>query len=192
MLSGMYLTMSPLIAGGIVNMLFTKTAFYQKHKTPIDRGRLWKDGKRLLGDNKTWIGLVSMVAFCTVFQILCGWVCHLFSWNEMNDLYRSNPNTIWFNALFGAIVGFVYMLCELPNSFIKRRLQIAPGRTGKGLIGIVFFLIDQIDSLVGVMLVLFLVTDISIAKYFAYILLGALTHIAVNLLLYAVKVRRNI
>ena len=84
------------------------------------------------------------------------------------------------------------MLCELPNSFIKRRLQIAPGRTGKGWIGIVFFLIDQIDSLVGVMLVLFLVADISLAKYFAYILLGALTHIAVNLLLYAIKVRRNI
>ena len=59
-------------------------------------------------------------------------------------------------------------------------------------LGIVFYVIDQIDSLVGVMLVLLLVADISAAKYFAYVLLGALTHIAVNLLLYAVKVRRNI
>ena len=184
--------MLPLIAGGIANMLFTKTSFYQKHKTPIDGGRCWKDGKRLFGDNKTWIGFVSMVAFCSVFQVLCGWFCHIFSWNNMNDLYRCNPNAIGFNALFGAVVGFVYMLCELPNSFLKRRLEIAPGKTGKGIVGIVFYVIDQIDSLVGVMLVLLLVADISAAKYFAYVLLGALTHIAVNLLLYAGKVRRNI
>lgn len=184
--------MSPLIAGGIANMLFTKTGLYRKYNAPIDGGLLWKDGKRLLGDNKTWIGFVSMVVFCTVFQVLCGWVCNDFSWNAVNDLYRCNPNTTCFNALFGATIGFVYMLCELPNSFMKRRLQIAPGRTGKGLVGIVFFLIDQIDSLVGVMLVLLLVTDISALKYFAYVLVGAVTHIGINLLLYAVKVRKHI
>lgn len=58
--------------------------------------------------------------------------------------------------------------------------------------GAVFFVVDQIDSLVGVMLALYLVTDISIGKYGAYVLLGALTHIGVNSLLYAAKVRRNI
>lgn len=192
MLSGMYLTMSPLIAGGVANMLFTKTGLYKRCKAPIDGGRCWKDGERIFGDNKTWIGFASMIVFCTVFQILCGWLCHAFSWNEMNDLYRSNPNTPLFNALFGAGIGFVYMLCELPNSFIKRRVRIKPGRTGTGLLGFTFFLIDQIDSLVGVMLVLLLAADISIAKYFAYVLLGALTHIAVNLLLFAAKVRKHI
>lgn len=192
MLSGMYLTMSPLIAGGIANMLFTKTGLYRAYKTPIDGGRCWKDGQRILGDNKTWIGFASMMVFCAVFQILCGWICDQFSWNEMNDLYRSNPNTPHFNALFGTIVGFVYMLCELPNSFLKRRLRIEPGRTGKGSVGILFFLIDQIDSLVGVMLVLLLVADISVAKYVAYVLVGALTHIVVNLLLFLAKVRKHI
>lgn len=184
--------MSPLIAGGIANMLFTKTALYRKYKMPMDGGRNWKDGKRIFGDNKTWIGFASMVVFCMIFQVLCGWVCDSFSWNAANDLYHSNPNTTWFNAWFGAVIGTVYMLCELPNSFLKRRLRIAPGRTGRGFLGIVFFLIDQIDSLVGVMLVLVLVADISARKYVAYVLLGALTHISVNLLLYALKVRKNI
>lgn len=192
MLSGMYLTMSPLIASGIANMLFTKTGLYRKYKTPIDGGRLWKDGERIFGNNKTWIGFASMTVFCAVFQVLCGWICNQFSWNGMNDLYRSHRNTVGFNALFGAAVGFVYMLCELPNSFIKRRLRIEPGRTGKGPVGILFFLIDQIDSLVGVMLVLLLVANISVAKYVAYVLVGAMTHIGVNLLLFAAKVRKHI
>ena len=192
MLSGMYLTMSPLIAGGVANMLFTKTRLYKKHKTPIDAGKTWKDGQRIFGDNKTWIGFVSMIMFCTIFQILCGLVCNWLSLNGMNDLYRIHPNTVLFNALFGAGVGFVYMLCELPNSFLKRRIRIEPGRTGKGPAGILFFLIDQIDSLVGVMLILLLVADISVQKYVAYVLVGALTHIGINLLLFAVKVRKHI
>lgn len=188
----MYLTMWPLIAGGIANMLFTKTGLYKKYKTPIDGGRCWKDGQRIFGDNKTWIGFASMIAFCAVFQILCGLLCNQLSWNGMNDLYRKLPNTVGYNALFGSVVGFVYMLCELPNSFLKRRLRIEPGRTGKGPVGILFFLIDQIDSLVGVMLVLLLVANISVAKYFAYVLVGALTHIGVNLLLLITKVRKHL
>ena len=192
MVCEMYLTMSPLIAGGVANMLFTKTALYRRYKAPMDGGRSWKDGKRIFGDNKTWIGFAAMVLFCVVFQILCGLTCNALAWNGMNDLYRCNPNTLGFNALFGAAVGFIYMLCELPNSFIKRRLEIEPGRTGKGMLGAVFFFIDQVDSLVGVMMVLYLASDISIGKYGAYVLLGALTHIGVNLLLYAAKVRRNI
>lgn len=178
-------------AGGVANMLFTKTRLYKKHKTPIDAGKNWKDGQRIFGDNKTWIGFVSMVVFCMIFQILCGWVCNYCAWNGINDLYRNHSNTVLFNALFGACVGFIYMLCELPNSFLKRRIRIEPGRTGSGLVGIVFFLIDQIDSLVGVMLSLLLVANISIQKYFAYVLVGALTHIGINLL-FTVKVRKHI
>ncbi len=173
-------------------MVFTKTPLYRKWSTPIDGGRHWKDGKRLFGDNKTWIGFGAMIVFCAVFQMLCGWMCNGLAWNGMNDLYRHHANTPGFNALFGTGIGFVYMLCELPNSFVKRRLQIAPGKTGRGAVGLLFFLIDQIDSLVGVMLVLFFVAQISIARYFAYVFLGAMTHIGINLVLYGIKVRKNI
>ena len=113
-------------------------------------------------------------------------------WNYANDLYVSNDNTIWFNALFGALIGFTYMLFELPNSFIKRRLDIDAGKSGRGIKGIIFFIIDQIDSLVGVMFILYLFTDISIWKYFGYILVGAFTHIAVNGFLCLMKVRKRL
>ena len=188
----MYLTMFPLILGGIANMVFTKTKFYKKHASPMDKGKVWKDGKRIFGENKTWIGFVSMIIFCIFFQIICGSLCNILQWNHANDLYVSNDNTIWFNALFGALIGFTYMLFELPNSFIKRRFDIDAGKSGRGIKGIIFFIIDQIDSLVGVMFILYLFTDISIWKYFGYILVGAFTHIAVNGFLCLMKVRKRL
>lgn len=84
------------------------------------------------------------------------------------------------------------MISELPNSFIKRRLNIDAGKTDSGIKGFLFFVIDQIDSLLGVMFVLFLFSDFSFWKYLGYVALGALTHISVNLILYLTKVRKNI
>lgn len=192
MLLNMYLTMSPLIAGGVLNMLFTKTSLYKKYKYPIDGFKNYKDNKRIFGDNKTWIGFFSMILFCTISQIICGFLCNNLNINHLNDLYMVNHNTITFNVIFGILIGFVYIISELPNSFIKRRLNIKPGKTESGFLGLIFFIIDQIDSLIGVMLILYLFSNISIVKYFGYIIVGALTHISINLILYALKIRKNI
>ena len=83
------------------------------------------------------------------------------------------------------------MICELPNSFIKRRINIMPGKTDKGIKGIIFFVIDQIDSLIGVFFVLMLFNGMSLSRYLLYLFVGALTHISINLLLYGLRIRRN-
>jgi CDP-diglyceride synthetase len=188
----MILTMMPLILAGITNMLFTKTKFYQKYNIPMDGTLCCKDGRRVFGDNKTWIGFVSMIALCMMFQALCGFVCIGRNLNSMNDWYSQHNNTLFFNLLIGLATGFVYMISELPNSFIKRRLNIAAGKTGRGIVGLLFFIIDQIDSLVGVMLVLYFVSGISVAKYFAYVIIGGVIHLLINATLYLIKVRRNV
>jgi hypothetical protein len=41
---------------------------------------------------------------------------------------------------------------ELPNSFAKRQLGIAPGALGQGARGKVFWVVDQLDSLAGMLL----------------------------------------
>jgi hypothetical protein len=53
MIAGMYITMMPVILAGIFNMIFVKTGFYKKRRTPIDGGHVYRDGKRIFGDNKT-------------------------------------------------------------------------------------------------------------------------------------------
>ena len=190
MIVGLYITMLPLILSGIVNMLFVKTPIYKKYKIPIDCNKNWIDGKRIFGDNKTFIGFVSMIVFCIIFQILWGYVGELCQLNSQNDWYLIYSNSIGYNAVSGFLVGLFYMLFELPNSFIKRRINIIPGKTDKGIKGIVFFVIDQIDSLIGVFLVLKLLSGIAWSKYFLYLLVGGLTHITINLMLWLWGIRQ--
>ena len=54
-----------------------------------------------------------------------------------------------FNLIeFGLLVGLVFNLSELPNSFIKRRLDIPPGDENSKL----FYFIDHMDSTYGVLI----------------------------------------
>ena len=188
----MYLTILPLTISGILNMVFTKTKLYQKHKSPIDRGRVLKDGKRIFGDNKTWIGFISMVLISTCVHAASGVIVKMLNISHCSDLYGVYDNTILYNSFVGFMFGLIYMLSELPNSFIKRRLDIKAGKTDKGIKGLVFFIIDQIDSLVGVSLLIFLLSNITLWKSVGYVALGAITHITVNLVLYLLKVRKNL
>lgn len=192
MVGNIYLTMMPLIFAGIFNMIFTKTNLYKKNKFPIDFGRNFVDGKRLFGDNKTYIGFISMVLFCILFQVIWGKMASYFNFENNNELYLIYDNTIHFNILVGFLFGFTYMICELPNSFIKRRINIIPGKTDKGIKGILFFVIDQIDSLIGVFFVLMLLNNMSFYRYLLYLFIGALTHIVINLILFCLKIRRNV
>lgn len=191
-LFNMYLTMFPVAIGGILNMIFTKTSIYKKYKYPIDCNKLLKDDRRIFGDNKTFIGFISMIVCCIITQVLCGIICNLFQINHVHDVYLIHDNNLFFNIWFGAVTGFTYMLFELPNSFIKRRIGINPGETNKNFVGLLFFIIDQIDSLVGVMALLLIFANISFTKYINYIILGALTHVVINLILLLLKVRKHL
>lgn len=192
MILDMYITMFPVIIGGVLNMIFCHTNFYRRHNKPIDNGKTLRDGKRIFGDNKTIIGFISMIVICMITQVLYGFLCNALHIQYRNELYDNNYNSVYFNLMLGFLFGFAYMLFELPNSFIKRRIDIEAGKTKKNLIGYLFFVVDQIDSLFGVILVLYLFSNISIAKYFGYVALGGLTHIIVNLILYKLKIRRNL
>lgn len=186
----MYVMMIPVILAGILNMLFVKTPLYKRLKKPIDCGMVFCDGKQLLGDNKTWVGFIGMVTANALTQLLWGFVCGAIP--DMCYLYRTHANTPVFNLLAGAAMGFAYMLFELPNSFIKRRIDIPSGKTICGSKGRFFFLIDQVDSLIGVGAVFVLLTPTPLWQYFLYIVLGALTHITVNLILYKTHIRKNL
>ena len=191
MIVKMYVTLMPVIFAGILNMLFVKSSLYRRFKSPIDRGKCLSDGRRIFGDNKTWIGFVGMIVSNMTSQVLWGLVCQawLSSWNY---IYEYHENTVQFNLAIGAVFGLVYMVSELPNSFIKRRLEIPDGKTVSGIKGRVFFVVDQVDSLFGVVLVLAALYPMPWWQYWFYILLGGGTHIAVNLVLYKLKIRKNL
>lgn len=182
--------MFPVIAAGILNMLFVKTPLYKRLSRPIDGGGTLRDGKRVFGENKTWAGFFGMIVFASAAQTL--WGLTFAGSPEFCPIYSRFENTPTFNLAAGAAMGLAYVVFELPNSFVKRRLDIPSGKTARGLKGAVFFVVDQVDSLFGVAGVFAALFPMTVWKYFAYILLGAGTHVAVNLILYAARIRKNL
>ena len=189
----MYITMMPVILAGVSNMVVVKQKWFKNIAKPMDNGKVLKDGKRILGNNKTWLGFFTMVVCSIITHLAWGLLCKISDGlYAMNQLYLYYDNSLLYNLLVGAVMGVAYMLFELPNSFIKRRLEIPDGKTERGVKGKIFFVIDQLDSMFGVILVLVVVSKISLLQYINYVLLGGLTHICVNLVLYKLKIRRNL
>ena len=104
---------------------------------------------------------------------------------------RTSQISHFYNSIIGLLVGLAYVLFELPNSFIKRRLGIEPGKPAKGVKKVLFIFLDQADSMFGIVLVVACFYSMSVGFYFLYVVAGAVTHIVFNVLLYFARLRKN-
>lgn len=94
----------------------------------------------LFGENKTLRGFILMPLFSIPGAFL--------GYQLLGDLELTIAiEGIHFVEL-GLLIGFVYVLFELPNSFIKRRMGIAPGDDAPRFRRL-FIFFDQIDSSLG-------------------------------------------
>jgi hypothetical protein len=134
---------APLLFAAAVAAVVIRADLLRWARRPIDGG-LEFGGKRLFGDHKTWRGVLVAVLCCAAFAAAQE---HL-----VGDAAGALGTVDWANVPsvpFGAAMGLGAMLGELPNSFVKRRVGIAPGRTTTGAWAIVFYLWDQVDLLCG-------------------------------------------
>lgn len=192
MLAKMYITLVPAMIAGILNMVWCKTSFLASLQRPIDKKRTLSDKQRIFGDNKTWKGFWGMLVLGTALNVLWGMLCRSIPYMENhNFFYDRHRNTNGYNLIVGLLVGLSYALCELPNSFVKRRLGIRPGKPPKGWQAPLFIFMDQADSVFGMVAIVALFSPMRPVFYFLYVLLGATTHIVINILLYCVKLRKN-
>lgn len=138
---------APLIVAGLLHLVVLKLDLLPGlRRRPLDGGRSFR-GKRLFGDNKTWRGALVTVGSTTA----TAWAMA-----ALNDCCWHVPPLVPFAEIhpvaWGLLLGTGYIVGELPNSFLKRQLGIAPGAAGAGAIGRVFWVVDQLDSLAGMLL----------------------------------------
>jgi len=186
-----YITLMSAIFAGIVNSVFCKTKSFSKLKVPMDGNKKLSDGKRIFGDNKTWKGFIGYIIFNIIFAVIFGFIWKIFKLEHLNYFYINHHNIILYNILIGSLLGISYALFELPNSFIKRRLDIEPGKTINGFKKIFFIFLDQADSIFGMALVVWFFYPIGLGIYLLFIIVGAITHILINILLYLLHLRKN-
>ncbi len=136
----------PVIAAGLVHLAVLRLDLLPTlRRLPIDGGATFR-GKRLFGDNKTWRGAVVTITTMAV----AAWAVA-----ELHECCWRLPTLVPFAethpALWGLLLGTGYIVGELPNSFLKRQLGIGPGESGQGFAGRLFWVVDQVDSLVGML-----------------------------------------
>ena len=91
----------------------------------------------------------------------------------------------------GLYLGFAYILAELPNSFIKRRIEIPPGQNVAGFKGSFFMVIDQVDSSLGCAVALVLAIPMTALDVLAVAALGGLFHYLFAVLLFYVGLKKQ-
>lgn len=181
----------PLVLAGISNMVWMKLPFCKGWQVPMDQGKNWRDGRRIFGDNKTWKGFVGMIGVTAFWLQIFELLAKNFSWAADLSLI---PFTTWALPLgwfYGAIWGLSYVLAELPNSFIKRRLQIEAGKAGAGIQGAVFKFVDQSDSVLGCLIGLLVFYIPSWGDALAIFFLATGFHFLTNLLLFMLGLKKQ-
>lgn len=187
----LYVSLAPVIFAGIFNMLWVKLPFLKAWAIPMDGGKHLDDGERILGDNQTWKGFFGMVWLGALAGILWGLFLKGHPWQASHLIMERWGNRLGVNALAGGLLGLVYALAELPNSFLKRRLRIKPGKNPPGAWKPFFIALDQVDSVLACILALALVVPLTPATILGGTLLGGITHIVINMTLYVLHLRKN-
>ncbi len=144
--------------------------------TPIDFGKNWKDGRRILGDGKTFRGLIGG----TVCGIIIGLI-------QMQVPPQFSLGAFTLGAIvalsFGALLG------DIVKSFFKRRLGLARGAK--------FPLVDQLDFVAGAWIMVYIVDPKWFTDNFTFwimitvIVFTPILHRLTNIFGYYIKLKKE-
>ncbi|MDD1674174.1 MAG: CDP-2,3-bis-(O-geranylgeranyl)-sn-glycerol synthase [Methanomicrobiales archaeon] len=144
--------------------------------TPIDLGRNWGDGRRILGNGKTYRGFAAGIAA----GILIGFLQIRIAPDEWG-LPVQTVSSVLLLAV-GALAG------DLAKSFVKRRIGREPGEPWLGF--------DQYDFVAGAFIFLligdpaWLFTWVSIPVFIMILILSPVLHRMVNIIGYLAGVKK--
>jgi hypothetical protein len=86
-------------------------------------------------------------------------------------------------------MGAAAMLSELPNSLLKRQLGILPGAAGRGVLGVEFYVLDQIDMLLGIWVVVGFAVPITAMRLLWSVVFLFITHQLLTVVGYGLGMR---
>ncbi len=173
-------------------MIYVKIPLVRMSNAPMDGGRMARDGKRLLGDHKTWQGFFGMILFTGWWMVAGVWVNTHYEWAGKLAVVDYHLWHFPLEAfLYGCSWGFGYVLFELPNSYVKRRIDIAPGQNVSGWKGVLFLFVDQADSVLGCMAFMLLFYRPNWQEALVIFVMGVGIHYLINLFLFLVGLKNQ-
>ena len=174
---------------GVAHVLWLRSPRSAPFALALDGGWRWR-GRRLFGPNKTLRGFLALVpataavfaAFGAARESLPGWLAA--------GLWPLPTDQLF---LLGAWAAFWFMAGELPNSFLKRQWDIAPGGVPAfGLRRWLCLALDRVDSIVAMLLAVALVVPLPALTAVVVLTVGAGVHLFFSSLLYLAQVKRRL
>lgn len=176
---------APLLAAAALSAVVLRWDLLAWLKRPIDGGATL-GGRRVFGDNKTWRGVfvavAGSVAAVAAQKYLIGGAA-----GRLAVVDYERAGGVW----LGLALGGGATLGELPNSFVKRRLDVAPGASTRGAWGALFYFWDQLDLLTTTWPLLLFWIRPSLLLVGASVALVLVVHPLVALVGYVVGARRT-
>jgi CDP-2,3-bis-(O-geranylgeranyl)-sn-glycerol synthase len=174
------------VPAGLAHSLWLRSRWAARCRIPVDGGRTWR-GRRVFGDNKSWAGFLVLPPAAGVSFGLLNLVSTSLAPSWSGGLW---PLSVGAFGLLGCWTGIGFMAGELPNSFLKRQLDVAPGAApGRPLARTICFVVDRTDSLAGAFLAQALVVEVSFLYALCILLVGPGLHWVFSALLYLLGVK---
>jgi CDP-diacylglycerol--serine O-phosphatidyltransferase len=162
----------PLILSNVLHMVLVKKNLWSALAKPINA--------RAYGKNKTWRGVV----FVSLVNAMIFCIIH---WPSLNAF--RGWEVVAINFFIGWMYGLAYVLFELPNSWLKRRLGIPAGGSPERFKGL-FMLLDKTDSALGVSLVFCVLHPFSWGDTALFFITASGLHILFSWILYLRKIKK--
>lgn len=153
--------------------------YLPKYNQPLDFGKFYR-GKRIFGDHKTIRGIIVGIIFSELLFLL---QAYLFN----NNLFIRNNSLVNYNQIsifFGFALGLGALGGDAIKSFLKRQVGIKPGTS--------WFPWDQIDWIIGTLLISNFFIPISAQMSFTFLVIGLLLHLIVKIIGYLIKMNNTL
>jgi hypothetical protein len=172
----------PLILSNVLHMIVVKRNYFARLATPIMES--W------FGKNKTWRGFIVLMLLNGLLSLLMSWIFI----NPVNPFFATGCDITIMDMLnafnMGCIFGFTYMIFELPNSWLKRKIGIPAGETAFENSWI-FSLLDKMDSTFGVSLMIYWLLKVTFLEALMFFCIAVLIHTFFSWLLVLVKIKQR-
>lgn len=142
---------------------------------PIDFGRNFIDGYRLIGDGVTWRGFLIGTGIGALIGLLQG-IAGMYGLS-----YGILPDTALQGILLGLFLGGGALIGDAFGSFLKRRFGIKRGKP--------IPLLDQLDLVIGALIFASIVVAIPWDMLLLLFIISIILHLAANIIAYLIGVK---
>ena len=152
--------------------------------TPVDGGKNYSDGRRIIGNGVTWKGCINGTILGTVVGIVLGIIGTYFG--DLSALTGGVVDLhVYGNVIGGLILGFLMafgaLLGDAVGSFIKRRIGLQSGEPAP--------IMDQLDFVLGALILSLLVVRISWELFIIIALISLILHLGSNTVAYLLGIK---